>query len=514
MCVLRREDSLSRPRHHDCPGLFRVVLFVHHVDVRIPPLACVSSRRAAGGRSSVSGRPMSADARVPGSPRGRRRGRSWSRSASRSPSPRGGRADDGDVRDRAYRSRSRSRDVVRDDDRRGRGPPGVRRGGDESQVAARARRIETHPEPLSYGGDPNASHSGFGLGYRREDDGALRATSRGSKNASGFGSREEHDFPRETKRPPDKERKGNGKQTRRTGGDYNPLRREVGETRATSPAGRTNKTSFESPTNGNTASYEYLVASGSLGWRASGGALPRRAERIEGVGDETLASLAASLRDARDASRARREAEELFYQKTRDGSDGSNGFEALESRRAFSTRRVGAATRKARGGRFAEGNDERREGDGGAAATSLFVRDGGETTKNGDSFPVRELKNRGVADRARLDDCARAEADFASSADGVRFALAKKAETYKSLLLRKTFGARDGYGVDFDAKSAADAASFRDAEAPPFAEVPPPPPGGPRVDDAALVAKKRQRLIALKNRGRERTTTAADGADA
>ena len=142
------------------------------------------------------------------------------------------------------------------------------------------------------------------------------------------------------------------------------------------------------------------------------------------------------------------------------------------------------------------------------------MRDGGETTKNGDSFPVRELKNRGVADRARLDDCARAEADFASSADGVRFALAKKAETYKSLLLRKTFGARDGYGVDFDAKSAADAASFRDAEAPPFAEVPPPPPGGPRVDDAASVAKKRQRLIALKNRGRERTTTAADGADA
>lgn len=359
------------------------------------------------------------------------------------------------------------------------------------------------------------SHSGFGLGYRREDDGALHATSRGSKNASGFGSRENADyFPRETARPPDKERKGNGKKAfRQTGGDYNPLRREVGETRATSPAGKTNKTSFKSPTNGNTASYEYLVASGSLGWRASGGALPRRAERIEGVGDETLASLAASLRDARDASRARREAEELFYQKTRDGSDGSNGFEALESRRAFSTRRVGAATRERRGGRFAS-NDERL-GDGGAAATSLFVRDGGETTKNGDSFPVRELKNRGVADRARLDDCARAEADFASSADGVRFALAKKAETYKSLLLRKTFKAGDGYGVDFDAKSAADAASFRDAEAPPFAEVPPPPPGGPRVDDAAALAKKRERLLALKNRGRERTTTtSADGADA
>jgi hypothetical protein len=292
------------------------------------------------------------------------------------------------------------------------------------------------------------------------------------------------------------------------------LRREVGETRATSPAGQTNKTSFKSPTNVNTASYEYLVASGSLGWRASGGALPRRAERIEGVGDETLASLTASLRDARDASRARREAEEEFFRKARDGSDGSNGFEALESRRAFSTRRVGAATRKARGGRFAEGDDERRDLDGGAAATSLFVRDGGETTKNGDSFPVRELKNRGVADRARLDDVARAEADFASSADGVRDALAKKAETYSSLLLQKT-GARDGYGVDFDAKSAADAASFRDAERTSFAEVPPPPPGGPRVDDAALVAKKRERLLALKNRGRERTTTtSADGADA
>jgi hypothetical protein len=290
------------------------------------------------------------------------------------------------------------------------------------------------------------------------------------------------------------------------------LRREVGETRATSPAGQTNKTSFKSPTNVNTASYEYLVASGSLGWRASGGALPRRAARIEGVGDETLASLTASLRDARDASRARREAEEEFSRKARDGSDGSNGFEALESRRAFSTRRVGAATRERRGGRFAS-NDERL-GDGGAAATSLFVRDGGETTKNGDSFPVRELKNRGVADRARLDDCARAEADFASSADGVRDALAKKAETYSSLLLQKT-GARDGYGVDFDAKSAADAASFRDAERTSFAEVPPPPPGGPRVDDAALVAKKRERLLALKNRGRERTTTtSADGADA
>jgi hypothetical protein len=35
------------------------------------------------------------------------------------------------------------------------------------------------------------------------------------------------------------------------------------------------------------------------------------------------------------------------------------------------------------------------------------------------------------------------------------------------------------------------------------------------VDDAALVAKKRERLLALKNRGRERTTTtSADGADA
>ena len=371
------------------------------------------------------------------------------------------------------------------------------------------------------------SRSGFGLGYRREDDGALRATSRGSKNASGFGSRENADvFPRETARPPDKDRKGNGKQTRRTGGDYNPLRREVGETRATSPAGQTNKTSFKSPTNVNTASYEYLVASGSLGWRASGGALPRRADRVScatrtppAVSRHSISAVSENVTtdrasSGRDAKNARREAEEMFYKRTRDGSDGSNGFEALESRRAFSTRRVGAATRKARGGRFAEGDDERRDLDGGAAATSLFVRDGGETTKNGDSFPVRELKNRGVADRARLDDCARAEADFASSADGVRDALAKKAETYSSLLLQKT-GARDGYGVDFDAKSAADAASFRDAEAPPFAEVPPPPPGGPRVDDAALVAKKRERLLALKNRGRERTTTtSADGADA
>lgn len=98
----------------------------------------------------------------------------------------------------------------------------------------------------------------------------------------------------------------------------------------------------------------------------------------------------------------------------------------------------------------------------------------------------------------------------------MREALAKKAETYSSLLLRnKNTGARDGYGVDFDAKSAADAAAFRDAE-PTVAEVPPPPPGGPLFcgEDAATRAKKRERLLAMRNRGRERTTTAADGADA
>ena len=101
-------------------------------------------------------------------------------------------------------------------------------------------------------------------------------------------------------------------------------------------------------------------------------------------------------------------------------------------------------------------------------------------------------------------------------ADGVREALAKKAETYSSLLLRKkNTGARDGYAaIDFDAKSAADAAAFLDAE-PTVAEVPPPPPArGPRGEDAATRAKKRERLLALRNRGRERTTTAADGADA
>ena len=399
-----------------------------------------------------------------------------------------------DVRDGAYRSRSRSRDVVRDDDRRGRdGPPGVRRRHDEYRDA-RARR-ETPTEPHS--NDPNASRSGFGLGYRREDDAALRAALSPSARAPGFGSREGavFRFPPGPARPPDRKGTGTKTKTRHAGGDYNPLRREDSRVAAATDAGKKNKKSIHTEGTSHTASYEYLVASGSLGWRASGGALPRRAERIEGVGDETLASLTASLRDARDASRRRREAEETFYENTRSG-DGSfsNGFEALESRRAFSTRRVGAAIRERRGERFAS-NDER-------------LGDGGETKKkNDDAFPGRETKNRGVAARARADDVARAEADFASSADGVREALAKKAETYSSLLLRKKeTGARDGYGVDFDAKSAADAAAFRDAE-PTVAEVPPPPPGGPRGEDAATRAKKRERLLALRNRGRERTTT-------
>lgn len=372
---------------------------------------------------------MSGGARVPGSPRrGRRRGRSWSRSRSRS--PRGRRVDDVDGDDR-YRSRSRSRDGVHDDDRRDRaGPPGTSRDRSRDASARRETTTLTPTEP----DEPYRTNrrSGFGLGYRPEEDGALRAA---------FGAR-----PSRASGP---------RQSARTSRRAFPAA-EV-DAPPPPPPIRVPDGSY------NDASSAY-VRTGSLGWRASSGALPRRAETIEGVGDETLAPLAESLRDAREVNRRRKET--LLALSLREkGSSG--GFEALELRRAFS-RRVGTRARA----------NER-------ASEKTFS----ETT---DGPVATATRNRGVAERARADDRADAEAAFAMSANGVHDALAAKAEAYADLT-----------------------ASLSVTQPEPtlatnLLSVPPPPGYSHRsLDDEKTRAEKRERLIALRNRGRERTTTNA-----
>jgi hypothetical protein len=232
------------------------------------------------------------------------------------------------------------------------------------------------------------------------------------------------------------------------------------------------------------------VLAGSLGWRASSGALPRRAETIEGVGDETLAPLAESLRDAREVNRRRKETMALLAREK--GSKGFSGFEALEVRRAFS-RRVGT----------------RREPFANERAAGFFFR---ETT---DGSVAAATRNRGVADRARADDRADAEAAFAMSANGVHDALAAKAEAYADLT--STGGvARRRSASSFETlpeKGVLFVSSPRATEPtePPFATSVPPPAGYSHrsLDDEQTRAEKRERLIALRNRGRERTTTNA-----
>ena len=348
---------------------------------------------------------MSGGARVPGSPRrGRRRGRSWSRSRSRS--PRGRRVDDVDGDDR-YRSRSRSRDAS----------------------ARRETTTLTPTEPPE--GDRTNRRSGFGLGYRPEEDGALRAA---------FGAR-----PSRASGP---------RPSARTSRRAFPAA-EV-DAPPPPPPIRVPDGSY------NDASSAY-VRTGSLGWRASSGALPSRAETIEGVGDETLAPLAESLRDAREVNRRRKET--LLALSLREkGSSG--GFEALELRRAFS-RRVGTRARA---------NEHAHAG---------FS----ETT---DGPVATATRNRGVAERARADDRADAEAAFAMSANGVHDALAAKAEAYADLTA--------SLGVTQPEPTLATN----------LLSVPPPPGYSHRsLDDEKTRAEKRERLIALRNRGRERTTTNA-----
>ena len=357
---------------------------------------------------------MSGGARVPGSPRrGRRRGRSWSRSRSRS--PRGRRVDDVDGDDR-YRSRSRSRDAS----------------------ARRETTTLTPTEPPE--GDRTNRRSGFGLGYRPEEDGALRAA---------FGARAS--------------RASGPRPSARTSRRAFP----VAEVEAPSlpPPIRVPDGSY------NDASSAY-VRTGSLGWRASSGALPSRAETIEGVGDETLAPLAESLRDAREVNRRRKETMALLAREK--GS--SSGFEALELRRAFS-RRVGTRARA---------NEDER------AAAGFSETTDGPVAQSRPTGPTGPTRNRGVAERARADDRADAEAAFAMSANGVHDALAAKAEAYADLT-----------------------ASLSVTQPEPtlatnLLSVPPPPGYSHRsLDDEKTRAEKRERLIALRNRGRERTTTNA-----
>ena len=338
--------------------------------------------------------------------------------------------DDVDGDDR-YRSRSRSRDGVHDDDRRDRaGPPGTSRDRSRDASARRETTTLTPTEPPE--GDRTNRRSGFGLGYRPEDDGALRAA---------FGARAS--------------RASGPRPSARTSRRAFPAAEVEAKNRPPPPI-RVPDGSY------NDASSAY-VRTGSLGWRAISGALPSRAETIEGVGDETLAPLAESLRDAREVNRRRKET--LLALSLREkGSSG--GFEALELRRAFS-RRVGTRARA---------NEHAHAG---------FS----ETT---DGPVATATRNRGVADRARADDRADAEAAFAMSANGVHDALAAKAEAYADLT-----------------------ASLSVTQPEPtlatnLLSVPPPPGYSHRsLDDEKTRAEKRERLIALRNRGRERTTTNA-----
>lgn len=403
---------------------------------------------------------MSGGARVPGSPRrGRRRGRSWSRSRSRSPR---GRIVDDVERDR-YRSRSRSRDGVHEDDRRDRaGPPGTSRDRSRDASARRERTTLTPTEPDEP--DRTNRRSGFGLGYRPEEDGALRAA---------FGAR--HLLRSNFSGP-------------RPSARASPSRRAFPAADVSAEPPRSPR-----PESAN-ASSAYLLT-GSLGWRASSGALPRRAETIEGVGDETLAPLAESLRDARETNRRRKETMALL-EKAREKKNGSSsgGFEALELRRAFSVRRVG--TRRLRANECSNS----------AAGFS-------ETT---DGPVATATRNRGVADRARADDRADAEAAFAMSANGVRDALAAKAEAYADLHSASLSVTRRRSASSFETlpekkKGVVFVSSPRATEpTEPGTSVPPPPGYSNRsLDDEKTRAEKRERLIALRNRGRERTTTNA-----
>lgn len=403
---------------------------------------------------------MSGGARVPGSPhRGRRRGRSWSRSRSRSPR---GRIVDDVERDR-YRSRSRSRDGVHEDDRRDRaGPPGTSRDRSRDASARRERTTLTPTEPDEP--DRTNRRSGFGLGYRPEEDGALRAA---------FGAR-------------------NIKQTHFSGprpsARASPSRRAFPAADVSAEPPRSLIRVPDARPESANASSAYLLT-GSLGWRASSGALPRRAETIEGVGDETLAPLAESLRDARETNRRRKETMALL-EKAREKKNGSSsgGFEALELRRAFSVRRVG--TRRLRANEFSSDTTD------GPVATAT--------------------RNRGVADRARADDRADAEAAFAMSANGVRDALAAKAEAYADLTASSHGVTRCRSASSFETlpekKTGVVFVSSPRATEPtePGTSVPPPPGYSNRsLDDEKTRAEKRERLIALRNRGRERTTTNA-----
>lgn len=399
---------------------------------------------------------MSGGARVPGSPRcGRRRGRSWSRSRSRSPR---GRSVDDVERDR-HRSRSRSRDGVHEDDRRDRaGPPGTSRDRSRDASARRERTTLTPTEPDEP--DRTNRRSGFGLGYRPEEDGALRAA---------FGARR-------------------NLQTHFSG--PRPFTRASPSRRAFPAADVSAEPPLLPRPESANASSAYLLT-GSLGWRASSGALPRRAETIEGVGDETLAPLAESLRDARETNRRRKETMAALKAREKKNGSSSGGFEALELRRAFSVRRVGT---RVRANEFS------------AAAGFSETTDGPVATAT---------RNRGVADRARADDRADAEAAFAMSANGVRDALAAKAEVYADLTASLSVTRRrsaSSFETLPEKKTGVLFVSSPRATEPtePETSVPPPPGYSHRsLDDEKTRAEKRERLIALRNRGRERTTTNA-----
>ena len=365
--------------------------------------------------------------------------------------------DRGRCREDRYRSQSRSRDGVHEDGRRDRaGPPGTSRDRSRDASARRERTTLTPTEPDEP--DRTNRRSGFGLGYRPEEDGALRAA---------FGAR-------------------NIKQTHFSG--PRPSARASPSRRAFPAADVSAEPPLLPRPESANASSAYLLT-GSLGWRASSGALPRRAETIEGVGDETLAPLAESLRDARETNRRRKETMALL-EKAREKKNGSSsgGFEALELRRAFSVRRVG--TRRLR-----------------ANECSSDTTDGPVATAT---------RNRGVADRARADDRADAEAAFAMSANGVRDALAAKAEAYADLHSASLSVTRRRSASSFETlpekKTGVVFVSSPRATEPtePETSVPPPPGYSNRsLDDEKTRAEKRERLIALRNRGRERTTTNA-----
>ena len=341
--------------------------------------------------------------------------------------------------------------------------------------------------------------TGGGLGYEPKHDKALLGAFGGSGRVSGRDdrSRSGRDFS------------GRASQSRfhstrpqvTHDGEYNPLRREEevakrarvvkghggGPTRDTSWRGGGDATLSASKTKNlekGCAEISERRAASSLGWRASSGAMPSKATHIKGVTQSTLTSLTTELDSKKLESTLRKES----IEKTQ------SGFELLEKRR------------KKRVGNKGTGTSQEHQ----VWANSVAVIPGRNRESNagaGTRDVGGDKKNKGVHDRARLDNLH--EIDF--SANGVRSALERKAATYQTLLESRTTDAEhtdagdclpmqvghrnsSSYEVDFASKRNEHEETARVIIKAPAVS----PENG--VDE-----KKRQKLLAMKRRGSERT---------